>query len=43
MKRYKRNLAVLLAAVTAVLSAGCEVEEIPKAAVEDERDRKSVV
>ena len=37
MKRYKRNLAVLLAAVTAVLSAGCEIEEIPKAAVEDER------
>ena len=37
MKRYKRNLAVLLAAVTAVLSAGCEIEEVPRAAEEDER------
>ena len=37
MKRYKRNLAVLLAAVTAVLSAGCEIEEVPRAAVEEER------
>ena len=37
MKRYKRNLAVLLTAVTAVLSAGCEIEEVPRAAVEEER------
>ena len=37
MKRYKRNLALLLAAVTAVLSAGCEIEEVPRAAVEEER------
>ena len=37
MKRYKKNLALLLAAVTAVLSAGCEIEEVPRAAVEEER------
>ena len=37
MKRYKRNLALLLAAVAAVLSAGCEIEEVPRAAVEEER------
>ena len=37
MKRYKRNLALLLAAVTAVLSAGCEIEEVPRTAVEEER------
>ena len=37
MKRYKRNLAVLLTAVTAILSAGCEIEEVPRAAVEEER------